>query len=209
MNILVIGANGNAGKLIIAKALKAGHKVTGLVRREHPELGIPTIIKDAMQLTKEELLSFDVVVNATSAFTPETYYLQEDLTTLLLVALKGSNTRLVVVGGAGSLYVNEDHSVQLYDTPDFPAEYLGLAKAQGKALDIIRKFSDVKWTFFSPAAIFDVEGKESSNVTYGREEFILNSQNQPYISYETYTTLLVKEIDEARYINQRFTAVQD
>ena len=53
MNILVIGANGNAGRRIVEKALKAGHQVTGVVRREGAIEGIPTIVKDALQLTKQ------------------------------------------------------------------------------------------------------------------------------------------------------------
>ena len=209
MNILVIGANGNAGRRIVEKALKAGHQVTGVVRREWAIEGIPTIVKDALQLTKQELTQFDVVVNATSAFTPDTYHLQTDLTLLLVKALANTNTRLIVVGGAGSLYVDEDHTVQLYDTPDFPAEFLGLAKAQGNAIDILRKFSNVDWTFFSPAPIFDAEGAESNDYVIGNETVILNKEGQPYISYETYAQILVDEINNHKFSRQRFTAVQN
>ncbi len=209
MNILVIGANGNAGRRIVKKALKAGHQVTGVVRREGAIEGIPTIVKDALQLTKQELTQFDVVVNATSAFTPDTYHLQTDLTLLLVKALANTSTRLIVVGGAGSLYVDEDHTVQLYDTPDFPAEFLGLAKAQGNAIDILRKFSNVDWTFFSPAPIFDAEGAESNDYVIGNETVILNKEGQPYISYETYAQILVDEIKNHKFSRQRFTAVQN
>ncbi|SNV75386.1 NAD(P)-dependent oxidoreductase [Veillonella rodentium] len=209
MNILVIGANGNAGRLIVEKALKAGHQVTGVVRREGAIEGIPTIVKDALQLTKQELTQFDVVINATSAFTPETYYLQTDLTLLLVKALANTDTRLIVVGGAGSLYVDEDHTLQLYDTPDFPADYLGLAKAQGNAIDILRKFSNVEWTFFSPAPIFDAEGPESNDYIIGNEEVIVNKDGKPYISYETFTQILVDEINNHKFSRQRFTAVQN
>lgn len=209
MNILVIGANGNAGRRIVEKALKAGHQVTGVVRREGAIEGIPTIVKDALQLTKQELTQFDVVVNATSAFTPDTYHLQTDLTLLLVKALANTNTRLIVVGGAGSLFVDEDHTVQLYDTPDFPAEFLGLAKAQGNAIDILRKFSNVDWTFFSPAPIFDAEGAESNDYVIGNETVILNKEGQPYISYETYAQILVDEINNHKFGRQRFTAVQN
>lgn len=94
MNILVIGANGKAGHRIVEKALKAGHQVTGVVRREGAIEGIRTIVKDALQLKKQELTQFDVVVNATSAFTPDTYHLPADLTLLLVKAL--ANTNLVV-----------------------------------------------------------------------------------------------------------------
>lgn len=209
MNILVIGANGNAGRRIVEKALKAGHHVTGVVRREGAIEGIPTIVKDALQLTKQELTQFDVVVNATSAFTPDAYHLQTDLTLLLVKALANTNTRLIVVGGAGSLYVDEDHTVQLYDTPDFPEEYLGLAKAQGNAIDILHKFSNVDWTFFSPAPIFDAEGAESNDYIIGNETVILNKEGQPYISYETYAQILVDEINNHKFGRQRFTAVQN
>lgn len=209
MNILVIGANGNAGRRIVEKALKSGHQVTGVVRHEGAIEGIPTIVKDALQLTKQELTQFDVVVNATSAFTPDTYHLQTDLTLLLVKALANTNTRLLVVGGAGSLYVDEDHTVQLYDTPDFPADYLGLAKAQGNAIDILRKFSNVDWTFFSPAAEFDVDGVESNDIILGGEEFILNKVGQSYISYDTYAQILVDEINNHKFGRQRFTAVQN
>lgn len=209
MNILVIGANGNAGRRIVEKALKAGHQVTGVVRREGTIEGIPTIVKDALQLTKDELTQFDVVVNATSAFTPDTYHLQTDLTLLLVKALVNTNTRLIVVGGAGSLYVDEDHTVQLYDTPDFPADYLGLAKAQGKAIEILRKFSTVDWTFFSPAADFDENGALSSDYVLGTENFILNKEGNSYISYETYAQILVGEINNHKFGRQRFTAVQN
>ena len=209
MNILVIGANGNAGRRIVEKALKAGHQVTGVVRREGAIEAIPTIVKDALQLTKQELTQFDVVVNATSAFTPNAYHLQTDLTLLLVKALANTNTRLIVVGGAGSLYVDEDHTVQLYDTPDFPEEYLGLAKAQGNAIDILRKFSNVDWTFFSPAADFDEKGVESKDYVLGNENFILNKDGDSYISYETYAQILVDEINNHKFSRQRFTAVQN
>lgn len=209
MNILVIGANGNAGRRIVEKALKAGHQVTGVVRREGAIEGIQTIVKDALQLTKQELTQFDVVVNATSAFTPDAYHLQTDLTLLLVKALANTNTRLIVVGGAGSLYVDEDHTVQLYDTPDFPEEYLGLAKAQGNAIDILRKFSNVDWTFFSPAADFDEKGVESKDYILGNENFILNKDGNSYISYETYAQILVDEINNHKFSRQRFTAVQN
>ena len=209
MNILVIGANGKAGHRIVEKALKAGHQVTGLVRREGAIEGILTIVKDALQLTKEELTQFDVVVNATSAFTPDTYHLPADLTLLLVKALANTNTRLIAIGGAGSLYVDEDHTIQLNDTPDFPKEFLVRSKTHGKSDDILRKFSNVDWTMFTPPPIFDVEGPESNDYVIGNETLILNKEGHSYISYETYAQILVDEINNHKFGRQRFTAVQN
>ncbi|PQL20276.1 dihydrodipicolinate reductase [Veillonella denticariosi JCM 15641] len=209
MNILVIGANGNAGRRIVEKALKAGHKITGVIRREGAIEGIPTIVKDALHLTTEELTSFDVVVNATSAFTPDTYHLPADLTLLLVKALANTNTRLIAIGGAGSLYVDENHTIQLNDTPDFPKEFLVRSKTHGKSDDILRKFSNVDWTMFTPPPIFDVEGPESDDYIIGDEEVIVNKDGKPYISYETYAQILVDEIKNHKFGRQRFTAVQN
>lgn len=209
MNILVIGANGNAGRLIVEKALKAGHQVSGVVRREGAIEGIPTIVKDALQLTKQELTQFDVVVNATSAFTPDTYHLPADLTLLLVKALANTNTRLIAIGGAGSLYVDEDHTVQLNDTPEFPKEFLARSKTHGKSDDILRKFSNVDWTMFTPPPILDAEGPESNDYVLGSENVILNKEGKPYISYATFAQILVDEINNHKFSRQRFTAVQN
>ena len=209
MNILVIGANGKAGHRIVEKALKAGHQVTGLVRREGAIEGIPTIVKDALQLTKQELTQFDVVVNATSAFTPDTYHLPADLTLLLVKALANTNTRLIAIGGAGSLYVDEDHTVQLNDTPEFPKEFLARSKTHDKSDDILRKFSNVDWTMFTPPPILDAEGPESNDYVLGNENVILNKEGKPYISYATFAQILVDEINNHKFSRQRFTAVQN
>ncbi len=209
MNILVIGANGKAGHRIVEKALKAGHQVTGLVRREGAIEGIPTIVKDALQLTKQELTQFDVVVNATSAFTPDTYHLPADLTLLLVKALANTNTRLIAIGGAGSLYVDEDHTVQLNDTPEFPKEFLARSKTHDKSDDILRKFSNVDWTMFTPPPILDAEGPESNDYVLGNENVILNKEGKPYISYATFAQILVDEINNHKFGRQRFTAVQN
>ena len=209
MNILVIGANGNAGRRIVEKALKAGHQVSGVVRHEGAIEGIPTIVKDALELTKQELTQFDVVVNATSAFTPDTYHLPADLTLLLVKALANTNTRLIAIGGAGSLYVDEDHTVQLNDTPEFPKEFLARSKTHGKSDDILRKFSNVDWTMFTPPPILDVEGPESNDYVLGNENVILNREGKPYLSYATFAQILVDEINNHKFGRQRFTAVQN
>ncbi len=209
MNILVIGANGNAGRRIVEKALKAGHQVTGVVRREGAIEGIPTIVKDALQLTKQELTQFDVVINATSAFKPDTYHLPADLTLLLVKALANTNTRLIAIGGAGSLYVDEDHTVQLNDTPEFPKEFLARSKTHGKSDDILRKFSNVDWTMFTPPPILDPEGPESNDYVLGNENVISNKEGTPYISYATFAQILVDEINNHKFGRQRFTAVQN
>ena len=78
------------------------------------------IAKDLFQLTAEDLKGFDVVIDAFGAWTEET--LPQHSTSLkhLCDILSGTDTRLLVVGGAGSLYVNPEHTAQVADGPDFP-----------------------------------------------------------------------------------------
>jgi uncharacterized protein len=166
-------------------------------------------MEDALQLTKQELTQFDVVVNATSAFTPDTYHLPADLTLLLVKALANTNTRLIAIGGAGSLYVDEDHTVQLNDTPEFPPEFLVRSKTHAKSDDILRKFSNVDWTMFTPPPILDAEGPESNDYILGNENVILNKEGKPYLSYATFAQILVDEINNHKFGRQRFTAVQN
>ena len=70
------------------------------------------------------------MIDAFGAWTPETLPLHTTtISQHLANALSGAQTRLLVVGGAGSLYVDPEHKTQLYQTPDFPNEYVVTASA--------------------------------------------------------------------------------
>lgn len=76
--------------------------------------------------------------------------------------LSGTNIRLVIVGGAGSLYVNKERTIQVSDSADFPAEFLPLAKAQGKALEELRDRKE----FLKEITLYDVSDL-TRNLCYG------------------------------------------
>ena len=208
MKIAVVAANGKAGRLIVKEALDRGLDVTAIVRSANKTAAKKIVQKDIMQLTKNDLAGFDAVVDAFGTFTPDT--LSQHSTTLkhLCDILSGSQTRLLIVGGAGSLYVDKEHKTQLFNTPDFPAEYLPLAKAQGKALDELRKRDDVQWTFISPAADFQAEGERTGEYILAGEEFTLNSKNESIISYADYAIAMVDEIEKGKHIKQRVSVVR-
>ena len=158
MKIAVVCANGKAGKLIVDEALNRGLDVTAVVRGSNKTKAPHAIIKDVLELKANDLKGFDVVIDAFGAWTPETLHLHSDTLKALCDALSGSETRLLVVGGAGSLYVNPEHTMQLFQTPEFPEMFKPLAMAQGKALDELRKRNDINWTFISPAGDFQADG---------------------------------------------------
>ena len=208
MKLAVICANGKAGKLIVQEALDRGLDVTAVVRGENRTAAKEVLQKDLFDLTATELKGFDVVVDAFGAWTPDT--LPQHSTSLkhLCDILSGTNTRLLVVGGAGSLYVNKEHAAQVMDGPDFPDVFKPLASNMGRALEELRARKDVKWTYLSPAGDFQAEGERTGKYLQGGEELTLNSRNESIISYADYAIAMVDLAVNGGYEQQRISVVR-
>lgn len=209
MKIAVVCANGKVGRLIVKEAIENGIDTTAVVRGENKMQAEKVINKDLYDLTAQDLEGFDAVVDAFGAWTPET--LPQHSTSLkhLCDILSGTDTRLLVVGGAGSLYVNKEHTIQVMDGADFPEEFKPLAKAQGKALDELRERDDVNWTFISPAGDFRADGEKTGKYIWGGEELTLNSKGESVISYADYAAAMIDEILNGSHIRQRISVVAE
>lgn len=208
MKIAVVCANGKAGKLIVEEAMNRGMDVTAVVRGENKSAAKEVIIKDLFDLTAEDLAGFDVVVDAFGAWAPEVLPQHSTSLAHLCDILSGTDTRLVVVGGAGSLYVNPEHTAQVKDGADFPAEFKPLAEAQGKALEELRKRDDVRWTFVSPAGDFQADSERTGEYILAGEELTLNDRGESIISYADYAIAMVDEIESGKHIQQRISVVR-
>jgi len=206
MKIAVIGAHGKAGNLIAQNAIKRGHEVTAIVRKKHNDNFETTIEKDLIDLNKVDLLGFDAVVNAVSAWTEDTFYIHTDGISHLAQLLKGTDTKLLMVGGAGTLYINKEHSLQLIDRPDFPEELKPLGETLRANLERLRSFSNLRWTYVSPAFELDFEGPATSNYFIGGEEFFTNDEGKSYISYSDFAEAFV-DIIENDYVRQRVSVI--
>lgn len=208
MKVAVICANGKAGKLIVKEALQRGLDVTAVVRGENHSEASNVIQKDLFDLTAADLAGFDVVIDAFGAWTEDTLPLHSTSLKHLCEVLSGTDTRLLVVGGAGSLYVNTEHTVQVSDGPDFPDIFKPLAAAMAKALSELRERSDVKWTYISPAGDFQAESERSGKYILGGEELILNDRGESIISYADYAIAMVDEAVNGKHIGQRISVVR-
>ena len=208
MKIAVVCANGKAGQLIVKEALSRGLDVTAVVRGGNRTEASQVIQKDLYDLTAADLKGFDVVVDAFGAWTEDT--LPQHSTSLkhLCDILSGTDVRLLVVGGAGSLYVNPEHTAQVMDGPDFPDVFKPLASNMGKALAELRERSDVKWTYISPAGDFQAEGERTGKYILGGEELTLNAKGESVISYADYAIAMVDEAVSGSHIQQRISVVR-
>ncbi len=209
MKIAVVCANGKAGKLIVSEAVARGLDVTAVVRGENKTDAKKVLNKDLFDLTSEDLKGFDVVVDAFGAWTEDTLPMHSTSLKVLCDALSGTDTRLLVVGGAGSLYVNPEHTACVSDGPDFPDVFKPLAAAMAKALSELRERSDVKWTYVSPAGDFQADGEKSGKYILGGEELTLNSKGESIISYADYAVAMVDEIVSGNHIQERISVVRE
>ncbi|WP_297896042.1 NAD(P)H-binding protein [uncultured Campylobacter sp.] len=207
MKVAIIGANGKSGLNLVQEALKQGHDVTAIVRnKEYKNGDVKVVYKDVFELSKADLEGFDAVISAFAAWTPETFPLHKKVAKHLADALSGTKTRLLVIGGAGTLYV-DDKGTMAMDTPDFSPEYMGVARAAAESFFELKTKSDVLWTYVSPAGDYDANGVRTGKYVLGNDHVILNSQNESYISYADLAIAIIDELKNRNFVQKRFTAV--
>lgn len=205
MKIAIIAANGKAGKLIMNEALERGLDVTAIVRDKTKinNSKAKVIEKDLFDLTKDDLKEFDTVVSAFGVW--EEKELNKHLSAMehLCNILANTNIRLMVVGGAGSLYI--DSGKKLMDSETFPDIFKPLAKSMSKSFDILKNKKDVLWTYVSPSADFQADGEKTGQYNIGFDELLFNSKGESSISYADYAVAFVDEIQNKKHLNQRIT----
>ena len=207
--IAFVCAAGRQGTCLVNEAVSRGYDVTGFVR-EGDKAANPkakTVVKDLFDLTREDLIGFDVVIDAFGAWTPETLPLHRTSLAHLCDALSGTKVRLLVVGGAGSLYADPEHTVQVKDLDSFPEAFRPLANMQGAALDDLRKRGDVLWTFLSPAGDFVADGERTGEYLLGGEEYFVNDKGESRISYADYAIAMIDEAENAEHVQKRFSVI--
>ncbi|MBD8026524.1 NAD(P)-dependent oxidoreductase [Ureibacillus sp. Re31] len=209
MKIGIIGATGKAGNNILTEARMRHHDVTAIIPNKDKlknQQHVNIIEKEIFNLTRKDLIQFDVVVNA---FVPDygEEHLHVEIGSFLISLLESSDTKLFVVGGAGSLFIDEKNT-RLIDIPDYPEEYKTIAFQQLRHLKELKQ-SSLKWTFLSPSALFDSDGPRTGHYILGKDHLLLNSQHISYVSYADYAVAVLDELENPKHENQRFTVASE
>jgi uncharacterized protein len=205
MNVALFGASGMMGSRILRELLHRGHTVTAVVR--NPEkvtaVGAYVVMGDVLDPASVAAAAKGAEA-AVSAYSPpagEPSHLIAAAHSLLAGLGWAGVKRLIVVGGAGSLFVAP--GLQLVDTPDFPDMYKAVALAHRDVLAIL-KASSLDWTFFSPAALTE-PGERTGNFRLGGTNLVVDAHGQSHISAEDYAIALVDELEKPKHIRQQFT----
>ncbi|MEO9070952.1 MAG: NAD(P)-dependent oxidoreductase [Ginsengibacter sp.] len=213
MKIALIGATGFVGSAILKEALGRGHQVTAIARETGKIEGqnnltiIESDVMDSNGLAKI-LQGSDVVVSAYNAgwTNPELYNDFLNGSRSIQEAVKKSGVkRLIVIGGAGSLYVAP--GVQLVDTPEFPEAFKPGAGAARDYLNELKTENQLDWTFVSPAIEMNPGAPHERKGTYrtGVDNPVFDTDHRSRISVEDLAVAIVDEIENPKHIRVRFT----
>ena len=205
MKIALCGATGKAGSRIMNELLTRGHQVLAIVRA--PGASLPEGVKEAVddlsdpKHTAATIKSVDALI---SAYAPPLNDPDElvHVTKRLVDATEQSGVpRFLMVGGAGSLEAAP--GMTLIDSGKLPPEWLSIATAHSRALEVLRA-SQVNWTSLSPAAYFG-PGARTGHFRLGTNNLIADGNGDSRISMEDYAIAMVDELEDPHHSRARFS----
>lgn len=211
-NVLLIGATGFVGSAVLNELASRGHKVTAVVRN------IEKLAKnDLVNAVKEDVANVDAIAKLAegkdaiiSAYNPgwtnpdiETI-ITENYPKILEAAKKSGVERLLIVGGAGTLFCAP--GLRVVDSGAIPEEIMGGVRPLGDFyLNTLMNENDIDWVFFSPAGVFDQEGKKTGNYRLGKDDLIVDAEGNSHISVQDYADAMVNELEKPAHHKERFT----
>lgn len=214
MKIAVIGATGYVGRAVVAELAARGHQVVALARQADKVAATENVTAVSVDIHSadfvQQLQGVDGVV---SAFNPgwTNPNIGADYTrgaAAIVAAAKAAQVPyLLVVGGAGSLYVAPD--LQVIDTPDFPREIYDGANAARHLLADLKQRDDVNWAFVSPPARLGADGgfSEERTGTYrlGKDDLLMDGELPAGISVADLAVAIADDVEQRAHLHQRFT----
>jgi len=205
---VVLGATGMAGSRIAAEAVRRGDEVVAVSRSGAAPVDSPLltpVAADAGSVREiaEVVKGADVVASALAPARDGTDP-RGPFNALYDAVLDGVRAggvrRMVVVGGAGSLQVDQD--TLLKDTPAVPEPVKPEAQALIDVLAKLRTVDDLEWTYVTPAAAF-APGERTGTFRIGGDDVLTDSQGNCRISAEDYAIAFVDEMENAEHPNTR------
>ncbi len=200
MKIAIIGATGRVGTRLIDEALQRGHGVTAVARKASALPARANLTTRDADVADRHALAAALAGNDVAISTVR--FLQANAEQITAAVRKAGVPRLLVVGGAGSLYVAP--GAQLVDTPQFPAIYKDEALAGRKFLNALRGETQLDWTFLSPSALLE-PGQRSGKYRVGEETLMTDAAGKSWISMEDYAIAMLDEVEKPEHSRQRYT----
>ena len=211
-NVLLIGATGFVGSAVLNELVSRGHKVTAVARN------VEKVAKsELVDVVKEDVANVDAIAKLAegkdaiiSAYNPGwtnpdiATLISENYPKILSAAKKSGVKRLLIVGGAGTLFCAP--GLRVVDSGAIPEEIMGGVRPLGDFyLNILMNENDIDWVFFSPAGVFDQQGKKTGNYRLGKDDLIVDAEGNSHISVQDYADAMVNELEKPAHHKERFT----
>lgn len=213
MKIALIGATGFVGSALLKEALLKGHEVTAIVRdlsKLEQQQGLTIEQGDINQTEElaELLVGHDIVLSAYNpGWTNPNIYADfiAGAKSIEAATVQAYVKRLVVIGGAGSLYID---GVQIVDGANFPAEYKPGATAARDYLNILKNNTALDWTYVSPAIEMHpgITTGRTGQFRLGTDSPVFNEKHRSILSVQDLAVAVIDEVENKQFIGQRFTA---
>lgn len=211
-NVLLIGATGFVGSAVLNELVSRGHKVTAVARN------VEKVAKsELLDAVKEDVANVDAIAKLAegkdaiiSAYNPGwtnpdiATLISENYPKILSAAKKSGVKRLLIVGGAGTLFCAP--GLRVVDSGAIPEEIMGGVRPLGDFyLNTLMNENDIDWVFFSPAGVFDQQGKKTGNYRLGKDDLIVDAEGNSHISVQDYADAMVNELEKPSHHKERFT----
>ena len=211
-NVLLIGATGFVGSAVLNELVSRGHKVTAVARN------VEKVAKsELVDVVKEDVANVDAIAKLAegkdaiiSAYNPGwtnpdiATLISENYPKILSAAKKSGVERLLIVGGAGTLFCAP--GLRVVDSGAIPEEIMGGVRPLGDFyLNTLMNENDIDWVFFSPAGVFDQQGKKTGNYSLGKDDLIVDAEGNSHISVQDYADAMVNELEKPAHHKERFT----
>lgn len=214
-NVVLIGATGFVGSAVLNELLARGHKVTAVVRN-----AAKLSKNDNLTAVEEDVANVDAIANIAkgkdaviSAYNPGwnnpdiKRLIEENYPKIVEAVKKSGVQRLLIVGGAGTLFVKP--GLRVVDSGFVPAEIMDGVRPLGEFyLNFLTKEHDLDWVFFSPAGAFEDadKGKRTGKFRLGKDDLIVDlATGTSHISVQDYAIAMVDELEKPAHHKERFT----
>ena len=214
MKIAVIGASGFVGDAVVRELAMRGHDVTAFARNAAKVLAAANVRAVVADVTAADfaaqLAGFDAVI---SAFNPgwTNPHIGRDFragyAAILAAAQSADVPYLLVVGGAGNLYVAP--GVRLIDTPQFPQEILDVGKAERDLLHDLLAADGLNWAMICPPACFSPENSAAlprmGRYRLGDETLLMDGDKPANISRADIAVAIADDAEQKAHLHKIFT----
>lgn len=210
--IILIGASGFVGSAILNEALSRGIHVTAVVRKpesvkiSNPNLTVVQADVSSADKVAEIAKGFDTVISAYNPGWKNPNIYEETLKTypaILEGVKKAGVKRLLIVGGAGTLFVSP--GVRIVDSGAIPEKLIGGVKSLGEFyLNTLMNEKGIDWVFFSPAGTLE-PGERTGKYRLGKDDLIVDDKGESKISVQDYAKAMVDEFEKPAHHKERFT----